>query len=91
MNFETISGVTGATCTKSGLYKATDRRAQYVEMYTVGEPFRKFPGGKGTKDATWYLITGTTTAPVSTTDGTGSVTSSGDGGFTSIVVEPGAA
>jgi len=91
MPFQTISGATGALCTKSGLYKATDRRAQYVEMYFVGDAFRKFPGGKSTKDTTWYLVTGTSTAPVTSTDGTGSVTSSGDGGFTSVVVPPGAA
>jgi hypothetical protein len=91
MPFQTISGATGTVCSKSGLYKATDKRAQYLEMYTVNEIFRKFPGGKGTKDTTWYLVTGTTTAPVTSTDGTGTVTSSGDGGFTSVVVDPGAA
>ena len=91
MSFQTISGATGTVCTEDGLYKATDRRAQYVEMYTAGDVFRNFPGGKGTKTTTWYLITGTSTAPVSTTDGTGSVTSSGDGGFTSVVVDPGTA
>lgn len=88
---QTISGLTGATCTKSGLYKATDRRAQYLELYTVGDIFRNFPGGKGTKTTTWYLVTGTSSSSVSSTDGTGTVTSPGDGGFTSVVVEPGAA
>jgi len=87
----TISGATGAVCTASGLYKATDRRAQYLELYYVGDTFRNFPGGKGTKTATWYLVTGTSTASVTNTDGTGAVTASGDGGFTSVVVEPGAA
>ena len=87
----TISGATGTVCTKSGLYKATDRRAQYVEMYFVGDAFRNFPAGKGTKTCTWYLVTGTSSASVSTTDGTGTVTSSGDGGFTSVVVDPGTA
>jgi hypothetical protein len=91
MPFQTISGATGTICTRDGLYKATDRRAQYVEMYFVGEAFRNFPGGKGTKSTTWYLVTGTSTASVSSTDGTGTVTSSGDGGFTSVVVDPGTA
>ena len=87
----TISGATGTVCAESGLYKATDRRAQYIELYTVGDVFRNFPGGRGTKTTTWYLITGTSTASVSTTDGTGTVTSTNDGGFTSVVVEAGAA
>lgn len=91
MPFQTISGATGAICQANGLYKATDRRAQYIELYTVGDVFRNFPGGKGTKTTTWYLVTGTSTAVVSSTDGTGTVTSSGDGGFTSVVVQPGAA
>ena len=88
---QTISGATGAVCTKSGLYKATDRRAQYVEMYYVGDAFRNFPGGRGTKTTTGYLVTGTSTSSVSSTDGTGTVTTPGDGGFTSVVVSPGAA
>jgi len=87
----TISGATGTVCTRSGLYKATDRRAQYIEMYYVGDAFRNFPAGKGTKTTTWYLVTGTSTSAVSSTDGTGTVTTPGDGGFTSVVVEPGAA
>ena len=87
----TISGVTGATCTQSGLYKATDRRAQYIELYTVGDIFRNFPGGKGTKGTTWYLVTGSSTSSVSNTDGTGTVTSTDDGGFTSVVVPAGTA
>jgi hypothetical protein len=91
MPFQTISGATGTVCTKNGLYKATDRRAQYLELYTVGDVFRNFPGGKANKGTTWYLITGTTTAPVSSTDGTGTVTSTSDGGFTSVVVEAGTA
>ena len=89
MTFQTISGATGAVCTESGLYKTTDKRAQYVELYTVGDVFRNFPGGKGTKTATWYLITGTTTGAVSDTNGV--VTTPDDGGFTSVVVAPGSA
>jgi len=87
----TISGATGAVCTVSGLYKATDRRAQYLELYYVGDTFRNFPAGKGTKTTTWYLVTGTSSSTVSSTDGTGTVTTPGDGGFTSVVVQPGAA
>ena len=87
----TISGATGTVCTKSGVYKSTDRRAQYLETYFVGDAFRNFPGGKGTKTTTWYLVTGTSSSSVTNTDGTGTVTTPGDGGFTSVVVEPGAA
>lgn len=87
----TISGATGTICTKSGVYKATDRRAQYLEMYFVGDAFRNFPGSKGTKTTTWYLVTGTSSSSVTNTDGTGTVTTPGDGGFTSVVVSPGAA
>jgi hypothetical protein len=87
----TISGATGAVCVQSGLYKATDRRAQYLELYYVGDAFRNFPGSKGTKTTTWYLVTGSSTSAVSSTDGSGAVTSPGDGGFTSVVVSPGAA
>lgn len=87
----TISGATGAICQKSGLYKATDRRAQYLELYYVGDAFRNFPGGKGTKTTTWYFVSGTSSSSVTSTDGTGTVTTPGDGGFTSVVVEPGAA
>jgi hypothetical protein len=88
---QTISGATGTVCAKDGLYKATDRRAQYLEMYTVGDVFRNFPGGKGTKTTTWYLVTGTSSSSVSSTDGTGTVTTPSDGGFTSVVVDPGTA
>jgi hypothetical protein len=88
---QTISGATGAVCTKDGLYKATDRRAQYLELYSVGDIFRNFPGGKGTKTTTWYLVTGTSTSTVTSTDGTGTVTAPDDGGFTSVVVSPGTA
>jgi hypothetical protein len=88
---QTISGATGTTCTKSGLYKATDRRAQYLELYTLGDIFRNFPGGKGTKGTTWYLVSGTAATSVTNTDGTGTVTTPDDGGFTSVVVAPGAA
>jgi len=86
-----ISGATGAVCVQNGLYKATDRRAQYLELYYVGDVFRNFPGGKGTKTTTWYLVSGTSTSSVSSTDGTGTVTTPGDGGFTSVVVSPGTA
>ena len=87
----TISGATGAVCTVDGIYKATDRRAQYLELYSAGDVFRNFPGAKGTKTTTWYLVSGSSSSAVSSTDGSGAVTSPGDGGFTSVVVEPGAA
>ncbi len=87
----TISGATGTVCTVDGIYKSTDRRAQYLELYSAGDVFRNFPGAKGTKTTTWYLVSGTSTSSVSSTDGTGTVTSSGDGGFTSVVVPAGSA
>jgi hypothetical protein len=87
---QTVSGVTGTLCQVDGLYKATDKRAQYLVLYAKDDPFLPFPGGKGTKSCTWYRVSGTTTSKVvSDTDGV--VSGSGDGGFTSIVVEPGAA
>ena len=81
-----VSGSTGAVCTKNGLYKATDNKAQYIELISAGTTFPPFPGGKGTKSTTWYLVQQTTT----TVTGEGSaVTTTGDGGFSSVLVPAG--
>lgn len=81
---QTISGATGTTCTKDGLYKASDRKAQYLELILAGSPFPNFPGGKGNKTCTWYLVTGTQTG-TTLSDNNGTVTVKDDGGFTGVV------
>jgi hypothetical protein len=86
----TVSGATGTICQNSGLYKATDRKAQYLLLYAQGDLFLNFPGGKGNKATTWYLVTGTTTSK-NVSDSDGVVSGTGDGGFTSVVVDAGAA
>jgi hypothetical protein len=82
----TISGATGTVCTKNGLYKATDNKAQYIELIWVGSNFPPFPGENGNKNATWYLVQEITTAVKG--EG-GAVTVAGDGAFTSVLVPPG--
>ena len=42
----TVSGATGSTCTKSGVYRATDNKAQYLEVIALGDIFPPFPGGR---------------------------------------------
>lgn len=84
----TVSGTTGTICTQEGLYRATDNKAQYVLLYAKGDTFGPFPGGKGTKSCTWYLVQATTT---SITGEGGTATTNGDGGFTSVIVPAGTA
>jgi hypothetical protein len=84
----TISGTTGSICTEGGLYRATDNKAQYLQLVAKGDAFGPFPGGKGTKSCTWYLVQATTTA---ITGEGGSATTNGDGGFTSVIVPAGTA
>ena len=84
----TISGATGSICVEGGLYRATDNKAQYLQLVAKGEAFPNFPGGKGTKSCTWYLVQTTTTAIQG--EG-GSATTNGDGGFTSVIVPAGTA
>lgn len=43
----------GTTCTKTGLYKATDGKMEFVELIRKGDPFPKYPGGTGTTNTTW--------------------------------------
>ena len=78
----TIGGATGATCTKTGVYRCTDNKAQYLEVVAAGETFPPFPGGKGTSKTTWTLMTSSTSGTAVTTD---------DGGFRSVLVDAGTA
>ena len=48
---------TGTTCTKTGLYKTTDGKIEFIEYIVAGAAFPNFPGGTGTKKGTWYLVT----------------------------------
>src|SRR5215207_5347964 len=74
----TISGATGSICTKSGVYRCTDTKAQYLEVIVQNDAFPPFPGGKGTKDTTWTLMTTSTSGTAVTSD---------DGEFKSVMVE----
>jgi hypothetical protein len=70
------SGATGQACLKTGLYKATDGKIEFIEYYSVDDVFRHFPGGNGTKKCTWTKL---------------SVASDGNKtGFTAVKVEAGA-
>jgi hypothetical protein len=74
-NGSTSTGfVTGATCTSSGTYRASNRYMDIVSIYVVGEVFRAFADGKKT---TWFPL-----APNLTTK-------DGDGGFRSVKVDAG--
>jgi len=78
----TVSGSTGQTCTKSGVYRCTDNKAQYLEVILANTTFPPFPGGKGTSKTTWTLMTTSTS---------GTAVTSGDGEFKSVMVEAGTA
>lgn len=52
----TTGGSTGQTCLKTGLYKATDGKIEFIEYYSVNDVFRPFPGGNGTKKCTWSRL-----------------------------------
>lgn len=78
----TVSGTTGSTCSKTGVYRCTDNKAQYLEVVALGDPFPPFPGGKGTSKTTWTLMTSSTSGTAATTD---------DGGFRSVLVDAGTA
>lgn len=84
----TISGATGSICVEGGLYRATDNKAQYLQLVGKNDAFPPFPGGKGNKNCTWYLVQTTTTA---VTGEGGSATTNDDGGFTSVIVPAGTA
>jgi hypothetical protein len=86
MTTTAVSGATGTVCMKNGLYKATDNKAQYIELIAAGATFPPLPGGKGTKSTTWYLVQQTTTT---VTGEGGTVTMTRDGGFSSVLVPAG--
>jgi hypothetical protein len=48
---------TGTICTKSGLYKTTDGKIEFIEYIVAGAAFPNFPGGTGTKKCTWNRVT----------------------------------
>jgi len=50
-------GGTGTLCLKSGLYKATDGKIEFVVNFKVGDTFGYFPGGTGTRKCTWSHLT----------------------------------
>ena len=76
----TVSGTTGAICTKTGVYRCTDNKAQYLEVIVQNDQFPPFPGGKGTSKTTWTLMSTSTAGTAVTTD---------DGGFKSVMVDAG--
>ena len=78
----TVSGTTGSICTKTGVYRCTDNKAQYLEVIAQGDGFPPFPGGKGTAKTTWTLMSTTTSGSALKTD---------DGGFRSVMVDAGTA
>lgn len=48
---------TGATCTSTGLYRATDGRIEFVRLIKAGEKYPPFPGGTGTTSTSWTKST----------------------------------
>ena len=50
------TGTTGTTCTKTGLFKSTDGKIEFIEYIAAGDVFPPFPGGKGTKSCTWTRL-----------------------------------
>ena len=47
---------TGTICTKTGLYKTTDGKIEFIEYIVAGAAFPNFPGGTGTKKGTWTKV-----------------------------------
>lgn len=47
----------GTTCPRTGLYKASDGKMEFVELVRKGDPFPKYPGGTGTNTAYWTAVT----------------------------------
>ncbi len=56
-NTTTTSYTTGQVCPKTGLWKTTDGKIEFIEYYIVNDLFRNFPGGTGTKKGTWTRVT----------------------------------
>jgi hypothetical protein len=48
---------TGQVCPKSGLWKTTDGKIEFIEYIVVNALFPNFPGGTGTKKGTWNRVT----------------------------------
>ena len=51
------SFTTGQVCPKSGLYKSTDGKIEFIEYIGLNDLFPPFPGGTGTKKGTWTRVT----------------------------------
>lgn len=69
----TTGFATGATCTSSGTYRASNKYMDIVAIYVVGE---KFLAGADGKKTTWFPLTKT-------------LSTNQDGGFTAVKVLPG--
>jgi len=53
---KTGTGSTGTICTKTGLYKASDGKIEFIELIEDGQSFPPFPGGNGKKSTTWTRL-----------------------------------
>lgn len=51
------SYTTGQVCPKSGLWKSTDGKIEFMEYIVLNALFPPFPGGTGTKKGTWTRVT----------------------------------
>jgi hypothetical protein len=72
-NSTTTGFATGATCTTSGTYRASNKYMDIVEIYVTGEIFRTFVDGKKT---IWYALTR-------------NVSTNKEGSFSSVKVDAG--
>jgi len=54
-----VSTASGATCTKTGLYKATDGKIEIIQYIYQGSPFPPFPGGTAKTGCTWTALSST--------------------------------
>ena len=52
-------GGSGTICSKTGLYKASDGRIEFVIMVEAGKPYPAFPGGSAAASTAWSKV-GTT-------------------------------
>ena len=53
----TTSFSTGSICPKTGLYKTSDGKMEFIEFYGLNDIFRNYPGGNGTKKCSWTRLT----------------------------------
>jgi len=56
-NLGGTSYTTGQVCPKSGLWKSTDGKIEFIEYIVLNALFPPFPGGTGTKKGTWTRVT----------------------------------